>query len=63
MAWPVFPAAVNRTSRLRAFAPGTVALVAAISFGALQRNLLPYAGVSGATSKRPASASDATAWA
>ncbi|MFG2858127.1 hypothetical protein ACGFZ9_47455 [Streptomyces mirabilis] len=50
-----------RTCRARTFASGTFSLAAAISFGALQRSFVPYAGASGATSRRPVSASNPTA--
>ncbi|MCZ0999635.1 hypothetical protein O1M63_18450 [Streptomyces mirabilis] len=43
---------------MRTFAAGTVVLAASISFGALQRSFVPYAGASGTTSRRPVSASN-----
>ncbi|WP_189326525.1 hypothetical protein [Streptomyces flaveus] len=46
---------------MRTLAPGTFS-AAAISCGALQRSFVPYADASGATSRRPVSASNATAW-
>ncbi|OKJ26533.1 hypothetical protein AMK22_31245 [Streptomyces sp. CB01580] len=46
---------------MRMFAPGTCVLAASISFGVLQRSLVPYAGVSGAMSRRPVSAPNFTA--
>lgn len=50
-----------RTCRARTFAFGTRSLAAAISFGALQRSYVPTAGASGTMSRRPVSASNATA--
>ncbi|WP_332888261.1 hypothetical protein [Streptomyces carminius] len=47
---------------VRTFAPGARSLAAAISVGALQRSFVPYAGASGAASRRPVSASKPAAW-
>ncbi|MER6917077.1 hypothetical protein ABT354_36010 [Streptomyces sp. NPDC000594] len=59
---PPFTGAGARTWTARTIAPCTRSLAAAISFGAFQRSCVPYAGASGATSRRPVSASKPTAW-
>ncbi|MEV6576428.1 PRC-barrel domain-containing protein [Streptomyces sp. NPDC051577] len=56
-------AAGARTYGARTSPPDTVALTAATSVGALQRNCVPHARALGTTSRRPLSTSNATAWA
>ncbi len=57
-----FTGAGARTCRARTFTAATFSLAAVISFGALQRSCVPAAGRSGTTSRRPISASKATAF-
>ncbi|WP_194292574.1 hypothetical protein [Streptomyces katsurahamanus] len=52
----------GRIRRVPMCVSGTFALAASISFGVLQHSFVPYAGVSGATSRRPVSASNVMAW-